>query len=361
MILKENEVLLRAGKSLNINTETLPSENQNRAFLQLTNFSTERRPGEIDSLTRLQVIDQFVKKMVIWEITNLENQFDVFNGSVSIHNVLPSDKTKITNFNYDTITKLSIGNDYGLALDTLTISGKSFNETVYLINKFIEGTFKSDIVITGYSFNQQNFQKPFPFIVTPSKTTFDKYIRISTNNLTNDAVEVLNYLRFKNAIKIVQGGTSNGFFLVFGKNGNIPIIGPQLTSINETVQPSTYVDRPISYGVLGAQKIYLLSQDTANPTGRKISLKDTIYGIPQEKFIGFNQSSIESLTYSSVRGEEIIKVLQKIVAFLEGHVHPFHGMKPNPVSLKEGQTIEEIRQILNNASNIILNGNIRIN
>jgi hypothetical protein len=29
--------------------------------------------------------------------------------------------------------------------------------------------------------------------------------------------------------------------------------------------------------------------------------------------------------------------------------------------LKEGQTIEEIRQILNNASNIILNGNIRIN
>jgi hypothetical protein len=112
---------------------------------------------------------------------------------------------------------------------------------------------------------------------------------------------------------------------------------------------------------MGAQRIYLLSQDSPSPKGRKISLKDTIYGIPQDKFVGSNENSIENLTYSSVRGEELILLLNKIYAFLEGHVHPFHGMRPVPISTKDGQSITEIGQLLANASNTILNGNIRIN
>jgi hypothetical protein len=112
---------------------------------------------------------------------------------------------------------------------------------------------------------------------------------------------------------------------------------------------------------MGAQKIYLLSQDSANPAGKKISLKDTLYGIPQDRFVGDPSNTIDPLTYASVRGEELIKLLDKIYAFLEGHVHPFHGMKPVPVSVKNGQTISEIGQLLSNARNSILNQNIRIN
>jgi hypothetical protein len=70
---------------------------------------------------------------------------------------------------------------------------------------------------------------------------------------------------------------------------------------------------------------------------------------------------LESLTYSLVRGEELIKLLTKIYSFLEGHVHPFHGMKAVPVATKNGQTITEIGQLLADASQTILNGNIRIN
>ena len=112
---------------------------------------------------------------------------------------------------------------------------------------------------------------------------------------------------------------------------------------------------------MGAQKIYLLSQDSLNPAGNKISLKDTLYGIPQDKFVGDPKTSIESQTYGTVRGEELIKLLDKIYAFLEGHVHPFHGMRPVPIATKNGQSIAEIGQLLSNARNTILNQNIRIN
>jgi hypothetical protein len=361
LILKENEVLLRAGKSLNISTKNLPTENQNRAFLQLSNFLQERTLGQEETSISLKENVQLVKKMIIWDIENLENIADVYNGSVSIHNVIPSIKTNTRNFKLDSIKNLSIGTDFGPALDTLTISNKNFNDTVYLINKFIEGTFKSDIVITGYSFNQQNFKDPFPFIVTPSKITYEKGVKFSPNTITNDVKEVVNFLRFKSAIKLVEGNTKSGFFLVSGKKGDTPLIGPQSDPITQTIQPAIYTDRPISYGVMGANRIYLLSQDSPSPNGRKISLKDTIYGIPQERFVGSDENSIANLTFSSVRGEELIKLLNKIYSFLEGHVHPFPGMKPVPVAAKNGQTITEIGQLLANASQTILNGNIRIN
>jgi hypothetical protein len=62
-----------------------------------------------------------------------------------------------------------------------------------------------------------------------------------------------------------------------------------------------------------------------------------------------------------IRGEELIKLLNKMYSFLESHVHPFPGMRPVPIATKNGQSITEIGQIIANASNTILNQNIRIN
>ena len=103
LILKENEVLIRAGKSLNITAQSLPQENQNRAFIQLTNFTQEKVLGEPDTSTTLKEDVQLVKKIIIWDIENLENLFETFNGTVSIHNVIPSIKTNTRNFKIDTI------------------------------------------------------------------------------------------------------------------------------------------------------------------------------------------------------------------------------------------------------------------
>lgn len=366
MILKQNEVLLRAGKSNNIKPETLPKVNDNRAFLQLSNFEFERKLSPPEKVGREKEIVVIPKKLVIWNIENLENKFNIFRGSVSLHNVCDKQnksemaKLNTKNFNTKTITTLSIGDDFEIATDTLEFSGKTLEESVFLINSFIQGVYNQQINISGYFFNPQNFKDTIPFVVTPSKQTYETGEKFTTGNSINEIIETNNYLKFKEKIKIIDGQSKNGFFIVSGRGNNeAPLIGAQSELVIETVQEVSFENNPISYGVLGAQKIYLLSQDTTNPKGSKINLRDTIYGIPQDKFVGEN--SITSLTYSTVRGEELIILLNKIYSFLEGHVHPFFGMKPDKQASGNGQTIAEIQTIIANARNTMLNQNIRIN
>ena len=48
-------------------------------------------------------------------------------------------------------------------------------------------------------------------------------------------------------------------------------------------------------------------------------------------------------------------------AFLKGHVHPIAIMPPVPTAAGNGQKIEDIERLLNDAEKLILNQNIRIN
>jgi len=362
LVLKDNEVLIRAGKSNNLSPETLPTPNEFRAFIQLSNFTQDKVIGDEETRITFRENVQIAKKIIIWNIDNLDTQFNNFNGSVSIHNTIPSLEVNTANLNGESITKLSVGTNFGTALDTLTFTSKTLDDAVYLINSFIKGVYQQEIIIVGYTFNQTNFKNTIPFFVTPSKQTYEIGERFSTGGTITEITETNNYLSFKNKIKIVEGNGVPGSFLVSGKgNNDAPLIGQQFSPVVEKVQPITFIDKPISYGVMGAQKIFLLSQDSANPVGKKISLKDTLYGIPQDKFVGDPTTSIESQTYATVRGEELIKLLDKIYDFIEGHVHPFHGMRPVPIAAKNKQSIAEIGQLLSNARNTILNQNIRIN
>ena len=147
--------------------------------------------------------------------------------------------------------------------------------------------------------------------------------------------------------------------LVFENKSGQPLIGPQGTPKTSEVTPVEYSNQDISYGVLGGQRVYLLSQDSSGPKG-KINLNNTLYGIPQDKFIGPGNTLL-SQTYPTVRGDEMIKLIRKIFSFVTGHVHPTATMAPVPVARGNGQTVQEIDAILAEAENTILNQNIRIN
>lgn len=112
VIVKQDEVLIRAGKTKILKSTQLPVGNPLRSFLQLSYFPQTKNLENPESFARLQEVVKVVKKLVIWDITNLENTQDVFNGSVKLYNVIPSESVNTKNFKSDTITKLSDGTNY---------------------------------------------------------------------------------------------------------------------------------------------------------------------------------------------------------------------------------------------------------
>jgi hypothetical protein len=362
VIVKENDVLIRAGKTKVLKSSQLPVGNQFRSFLQLSNFTQTKVLGEPETKTKLQEIVKVVKKMVIWNIDNLENTQNVFNGTVGLYNVLPtSDIVNTQNFKANTITKLSVGTNYTGPLEEIKFTNVSYDDAIYLINKFIGGLLEGRLDITGYTVNnQQNFSNDaYPFIVTPSKLTYEKGHTFSASTTSDDVAELANYLRFYTKIKVSTGKAQSGFFLVSENKNGKPLIGPQADVKTETITPAEFNPSSITYGILGAQRLYLLSQDSTGPKGQ-ISLQQTLYGIPQDKFIG-DEKSISNQTYPTVRGDELMILLRKMFSYVKGHVHSTATVPPISVAAGNGQTTTEIDQILADAENSILNQNIRIN
>ena len=137
VIIKDNEVLVRAGKSKKITKGQLPVGNPFRSFLQLTNFTEKRVSLNKEKRGFLQENVQMVKKMVIWDIENLENTQNTFNGSVGLYNVIPSLSVNTKNFKSESISNLNIGTNYTGPLEEIKFTSKSYNDVVNTINKFL--------------------------------------------------------------------------------------------------------------------------------------------------------------------------------------------------------------------------------
>lgn len=363
LIVKENEVLLRAGKSFRLRTDRLPLVNKRRAFLHLTNYTVQEVAKSKKTAARFKPVINFVKKIIIWKIDNLENSQNTFNGSIGLYNVVENPNLTTDKFNPDTILNLTVGTNYTGPINELKIINKTFEESVILINSFISGVYNGLLNISGYTFNNptigSNKDSLLPLVVTPSKLTYQTGIKFSENQNINDVQELINYSRFHSKIKIAPGKTESGYFLVSGVDGGgQPKLGPSSDIVIESYTPTEFKSEPITYGVMGAQRLYFLSHDSEGPKGQ-VDLRDTLYGIPIDKFIGDRE--ILQKTYPSVRGDLLIEILRKIFDYVKGHVHAIATVPPVPVSAGNGQTTVEIDQLLADAENTVLNQEIRIN
>ena len=346
IILKDDTALLRAGKSKNMvgPTNTLPTENEKRAFLQLSDFVTNQQKGPTKTST---LIDNEYKQLVLlieWHISNPENEVDVFSGYINLYNVQTKKDEKLNtkNFKVDTDVESLKGAQLPISINFF---GKPYEEVLNIFNSFIDGLNKGEIFIPNY--NQVPFKpengKQFPFVFRPSPPT---YKRMITNQ---NPIEVNNLTKFFLNVGLSKGSPKRGFGIVTSKNSTeTPIIIKKQTYETKTSSPEG-----ISYGMLGAQKLYLFSHDSVNNLP-KPSLKNTIYGLDQNKFL-----ELDSATNSMVRGEKLMDLLSLIVRFLTAHCHD-SGIPAIPVAV-DGTTTAQILQKLQEAPNTILNTKIRIN
>lgn len=360
VIVKENEVLIRAGKTKVLSTDSFPVANPDRAFLQLTRFTQTKTVLSPEEKSRIVENIQVVKKMIVWDITTLSSTSN-FSGSVKLYNLIPTTKVNTKNFKYSTISELKIGEDYINEVESTNFFGKPFEECIIIINQFISQVFNPNILFTASTIDQVNILPGdvFPLVITPSKQTYEIGKKFLPDSLANDVLEYVNYRRFYHAINL-NNSKENGWFLVWDNKAGIPIFGPQGDLKKETVFPADFKPEDITYGVLGGQYIYLLSQLATVEGKPTIDLSNTLYGIPQDKFIGA-ENTLYNKTFSSVRGEQIMLLLVKMTEFLFNHAHTCAGYSPDETCNGSKTTKKDITDLLNKANNNILNQNIRIN
>ena len=352
LILKNDTALLRAGKSKDIvgPTTKLPTSNEKRAFLQLTDFPTSQtKQKKVSSLEITQNYNQLVL-LIEWHILNPENEFGIFSGYINLYNVQKNkvDKLNAKNFKVDTDVESLKGSPLPVSINFL---GKQYEEVLNIFNSFINGLNEGKIFVSGYTETPfvPSQGKQFPFAFRPSPATYKKMIT-QEGNPSLEVFETANISKFYQNIGLNRGSKDRGFGIITQKNSSAPPISIKRPSYNPTLSK----DDGISYGMLGAQRIYIYSHDSQIGV-RKPSLKNTIYGINQSKFL-----ELEDSTEPMVRGEKLMDLINLIVRFLTAHVHPYHGLPPVPTA-NDGTQSSDILQKMLDAPNTILNENIRIN
>ena len=113
---------------------------------------------------------------------------------------------------------------------------------------------------------------------------------------------------------------------------------------------------PETYGAMAAQHVFLLSQLSQIPGKAKINFDNNLYGIDEQTFA----IQIMPNTSSSVRGEELLELLNVIVRFLVSHTHGFPGEPPISIT-EDGSSVQNLVQQLNDAYQKVLNQYIRLN
>jgi hypothetical protein len=349
LILKQDTVLLRAGKSNDINgpSDRLPTANNKRAFLELTKFNTKKTKLDLVSTTKISLDIKKIILLIEYDIVNPENEQNSFTGNIYVYNInkkgLP-DFVNTKDFKVDTDIEQYKGVQLPISINFI---GQTLTEVVTLINDYIRGLNNGEINIpniTPFPFKPE-LDKQFPFVFRPHPNFYKKMV-----DAEGGPVESNNLYSIYQKVGLNDGSNSFGFGVVSAKD----ILGGLLKSSTQKYNPIKTTNENITYGTFGAQKLYLLSHDS-QIGDKKIDLKDTIYGISNDKYL-----DIESNTEPLIRGEKMMDLMDLVVKFLLSHVHPYHGLAAVPVG-QDGTQSSDILQKLLDAPNTILNQNIRIN
>jgi len=342
LIVKENEVLLRAGKTIgNILPNTIPAANNTRAFLQLSKFDNLKIFEDVKTFIQETPNVVLVKYLIEWVITNPENTQDRFTGTVYLYKLKPNIKTNSKELKVD-----SNIDEFKSLMTSYGFNALTMDETTKFINDFIlqcnnEGSFNGKKI-----FNES----PFPIFYRPTNGVYNQIM--STPAVATPQSTSVNLSQIYDKIKLNNSTSIKGWGLIYTKDK----VGYPSTTKKTDVPMFKYNGSPVTFGALGADKLCLLSHQSSIPGKGKINFDGTLYGIKNDNFT----DEIEPKTSSMVRGEELLELLNLIVRFLSTHTHAFPGLPPVPVT-QDGSSVTSMLSAMQNAVNTVLNQNIRLN
>ena len=339
VIIKKDEVVIRAGKTQKLDVHEYPIGYTRRSFLQLSNFKETLTKTSPQKTFRLEQDELFVKYLVEWDIQNLDNLFGNFTGSINLYKLPLSRDTTTESIKFDSdLSALS------QIVFTQQFKNVSFDEAIDFINTFISDVAFNTITVSQTGESGPELGDRFPFVFKPNITTINSATGTTAQN---------NFDRFYNNVSFLDAdynnpsNQDNGFGIVLNENSTGK---PTKTTFTEII-PTESEPNPKTYSLMGSDTVILLSH-----LAKTLDIENTIYGLTQEEIV----QQVLPQTSSMVRGEELLSLLNLMVKFMISHVHPYHGLAPIPVGTDGTSTLQILTE-LNNASQNILNQNIRLN
>lgn len=358
LILKPNEVLIRAGKVDEFKPNTIVNPNDKRAFFQMSYHKTEKKVKNPQTVDDSKIDKSPLKKLIEYTIINPENLFDLFTGFIFIYDLPPSKSYPNDKFTSTT----NVDNSISTPFWQYEFKNLSMENVGLLISSVINQLAKNGEIEITDPLNpkpKQIFQKEriFPFYYRPNRAITDILKKVPDLSDPTVLTKITNLGNLVARVKYEGAfGDIDGSGLLTNLFGKSPKFGVSKVNTTTTVSDSEYENKPNSFSVLASSKIYLLTYGT-KVNDKFITMgNDTIYGLSQ-KFI---EDNVIENTNSIVRGEQLKQVLNLIVKFLTTHCHPFHGLPPVPVSFS-GVDVTQIESEFQLYDSKVLNQNIRIN
>jgi hypothetical protein len=348
VIVKQDEVILRAGKFKGeyLQPNSVPVNNPQRTFLQLSRFQVIKQNLPDRTFYELKENVVLVKYLIEWVVINPENTQDKFTGSVYLYQLKPDATVNSKNLKVDSVIKENLKS----LVTKQDFTMLSMVDTIKFINDFIKDCNDTGRRVGGIQIFPKGGDEKFPIFYRPSLLMYNKINISSPIGTSSTSTEIKNISQIYSGVKLLSG-IKGGYGLIYAKNK----VGSPRVPKKIKVPDVKYINQINTVGALGADRVYLLSQNSQIPGKGKINFDNSLYGINVEQF-----AEIESKTSSSVRGEELLELINLIVRFLVTHTHAYPGLPPVPVT-QDGSTTENILTELQNAVNKILNKEIRLN
>jgi hypothetical protein len=343
LIVKQDEILLRAGKFTDNTLQPTipPTGNEKRGYLQLTRFSSTKE--SLSPKTYFEFKDQVILNnyLIEWTLSNPENTQNKFTGSVYLYQLKPDSSVNTKNLTVGSV----VNENLKKLVYTQSFTLLSRIDTIKFINDFIQTCNSKNVSSTGDRLFPVVGTK-FPIFFRPTNLMYSKL------KSTNPA-EVKNVSEIYKATKL-NSADQGGYGIILSQD-KVSLTTP-LTPVKVIVPQSKEVVGMTTYGALGSDVLFLLSNTSQIPGKNKINLKDTLYGISSDTF----SNEIIPNTSSMVRGEELLELINLIVRFLVSHTHAYPGLAPASIT-EDGSNVSNILQELQNAYTKILNTTIRLN